>query len=162
MLLLLLAAVDTSAPERDSCSRCVVAFFSCSGFFFLNQPEFPLEFYEISIEQRDSVGSRDSIGGWLHHRRCVAVRSDAWVMVMLLHLGCIQRNEWSPNFRSLIFYIMYHFVRNYKERFGIHVNTQTVVTFFDIGTCTTCLRMHHATCYVSFIPYVDTTTAATV
>jgi len=35
---------------------------------------------------------------------------------------------------------MNHIVRNYKERFGIHVNTQTVVTFLDIGT--TCLRMY--------------------
>ena len=63
----------------------------------------------------------------------------------------------SPNFRSLIFYIMYHFVRNYKDRFGIHVNTQAVVTFLNIGTCTTCLRMYHDTCYVSlsFIPYAD-------
>ena len=49
----------------------------------------------------------------------------------------------SPNvLRSLIFYIMYHLVRNYKERFGIHVNTQTVVTFLDIGTCTTYLRVY--------------------
>ena len=37
----------------------------------------------------------------------------------------------SPNFRSLIFYIMYHLVRNYNEMFGIHVNTQTVVTFIS-------------------------------
>ena len=47
------------------------------------------------------------------------------------------------SYSSLIFYIMmYHTVRNYKERFGIHVNIQTVVTFVDIGTCTTCLRMY--------------------
>ena len=26
--------------------------------------------------------------------------------------------------------------------FGIHVNTQALVTFLDIGTCTTCLRMY--------------------
>ena len=36
---------------------------------------------------------------------------------------------------------MYHFVRHYEDRFGIHVNNQTVVTFLDIGTCTPCLRM---------------------
>ena len=50
----------------------------------------------------------------------------------------------SPNFlRSLIFYItVYDIVRNYKERCCIHVNIQTVVTFLDIGTCTTCLRMY--------------------
>ena len=48
----------------------------------------------------------------------------------------------SPNFRSLIFYIMYHCVRHFKDRFGIHVNTQTVVTFLDIGSCTTCSRIY--------------------
>ena len=64
-------------------------------------------------------------------------------MVMLLHLDCVQRNEWSHRaFRILIFYIVYHFVRHYKDKFGIHVNTQTVVTFPDIGTCTTCLSVH--------------------
>ena len=48
-------------------------------------------------------------------------------MVMLLHLGCIQRNEWSRRtFRSLIFYIMYHFFGHCKDRFGIHVNIRTV------------------------------------
>ena len=26
--------------------------------------------------------------------------------------------------------------------FAIHVNTQTVFTFLDVGTCTTCLRMY--------------------
>ena len=118
-------------------------------------------------QQRGIVRSKDSIGGWLHHlHRSVKVRSDAWVMVQvsrnrlaLLYLYATKRLV-SPNFlRSLIFYVMmYHTVRNYKERFGIRIKIQTVVTFLDIGTCTRCL--HVRTRYVSFIPYVDTTTAA--
>ena len=48
----------------------------------------------------------------------------------------------SPNSRSLIFHFMYHFVWHDKDRFGIHVNIQKVVTFLDIGTCTTCLCMY--------------------
>ena len=99
---------------------------------------------ETSI-QAAALQHRDSIGGWLHHlRRCVAVRSDAWVMVMLLHLSGLYSTKRmvSPNFRSLIFYIMHHLARNYKEMFGIYVNTQTVVTFLDIGKCTTFLRMY--------------------
>ena len=64
-------------------------------------------------------------------------------MVMLLHLDCIQQSERSHStFRILIFDVMYHFVRHYKDKFGILVNTQTVVTFLDIGMCTTCLRMY--------------------
>ena len=58
---------------------------------------------------------------------------------------------------------MYHFVRHYKERFSINVNTQTVVTFLDIGTYVydvfTCVPV---TYQVSFIPYVDTTIVAAV
>ena len=47
--------------------------------------------------------------------------------------------------RSLIF--LHHDVPHgpelvYKERFGIHVKIQTVVTFLHIGTCTTSLRMY--------------------
>ena len=37
---------------------------------------------------------------------------------------------------------MYYLIRNYNEVFGIHVNTQTVVKFLDIGKCTTCVRMY--------------------
>ena len=37
---------------------------------------------------------------------------------------------------------MYHLVQNFKDRFGIHVNTKTVATSLDIGTYTTCLHMH--------------------
>ena len=48
----------------------------------------------------------------------------------------------SSIFRSLTFYIMYHLVRSYKETFGIHVYTQTVLTFLDVSTCTICLRMY--------------------
>ena len=48
----------------------------------------------------------------------------------------------SPNFRRSTFYITYYLIRNYKEMFGIYFETQTVVTFLDIGTCTTCLRMY--------------------
>ena len=54
-----------------------------------------------------------------------------------------ETNGLAELFRSVIFYIMmYHIVHNYKERFSIHVNIQTVVTFLDIGTCTTYLRMY--------------------
>ena len=38
---------------------------------------------------------------------------------------------------------MYEFVRNCKDRFGSHVNTQTVVTSLNISTYTTCLRVYH-------------------
>ena len=49
----------------------------------------------------------------------------------------------SPNFSQLDFFIMYPVVRHYKDRFGIHVNTRTVVTFQILTrTCTTCLRMY--------------------
>ena len=97
-------------------------------------------------QQRYSVGT---VSVWLHHlHRSIAVRSDAWVMVQVSHnrlaLLYSTKRMVSPNFlRSMIFYIMmYHFVRIYREKFGIHVNTQTVVTLLDIGMCTTCLRMY--------------------
>ena len=65
---------------------------------------------------------------------------------MLLHLKCIQRNECSRRtFRSLIFYITYPFVRHYKDIFGIHVNTQTVVTFWILVRVR---RVYVFTCYV--------------
>ena len=71
-------------------------------------------------------------------------------MVMLLHLDCIQRNEWSlRTFRGLIFYIMYPFVRHYKDIFGIHVSTQTVVAFWmlvrvrRVHVCVYLLRTRH-------------------
>ena len=86
-------------------------------------------------QQRDSVGTVPEGGCIISAVRCAAVRSDSWVMVMLVYST---KRMISPNFRSLIFYIMYHFVRNYKDRFDIHVNTQTVLTFLDVGTCTTC------------------------
>ena len=58
---------------------------------------------------------------------------------------------------------MYHFVWHDKDRFGIHVNIQKVVTFLDIGTYVydvfTCVPV---TYQVSFIPYVDTTIVAAV
>ena len=118
--------------------------------FFPNPPKSTLIFYETNIPGTSStLQRRDSFGGWLHHlHRSAAVRSDAWVMVQVsrnrLALLYSTKRMVSPNFlRSLIFYIMmYHIVRSYKERFGIHVNIQTVVTFLDIGTCTTCLRMY--------------------
>ena len=116
--------------------------------FFPNQPEPTLKFYETSI-QAAALQRRDSIGGWLHHLHgSISVRSEAWVMVQLsrnrLALLYSTKRMVSPNFlRSLIFYMMMdQIVRNYKERFGIHVKIQTVVTFLDIGTCTTCLRMY--------------------
>ena len=116
--------------------------------FFPNQPEPTLKFCETSI-QAAALLRRDSTGGWLHHlHRSVAVRSDAWLMVQVsrnrLALLYSTKRMVSPNFlRSLIFYfMMYHIVRNYKERFGIHVSIQTAVTFLDIDTCTTCLRIY--------------------
>ena len=100
-------------------------------FFQINQNQ-PWKLYETSIKAAASQ-RRDSIGGWLRHLlRCVAVRSDAWVMVVL-HLDCIKRIV-SPNFRSLVFYIICNVDRHYKDRFGIHVNTQTVVTFLHNET----------------------------
>ena len=107
-LRLLAAIVRLHRTGTRACSRCVVVpdmvtayfvpvFFSfSSGIFLPNQPESTLEFHETSIKAAAAWQRRDSIGGWLHHlRRSLAVRSDAWVMVMLLHLDCIQRNKWS-------------------------------------------------------------------
>ena len=114
-VLLVLAAAcccSTFPPDRDSsviawCRRlppnmvtpnfAPVFFCFSSGIHSPYQPEPTLEFYATSIQVVTTWQRRDIIGGWLHHlRRSVAVRSDASVMVMLLHLGCIQRNEWSP------------------------------------------------------------------
>ena len=102
------------APDRDS--RVLVALYRClppnmvtahfapvfffyfvqSGTFFSKSTRSTVEFYETCIQAAASLQRRDNIGGWLHRlRRSVAVRSDAWVVVMLLHLECVQRNEWS-------------------------------------------------------------------
>ena len=109
-LRLLAAVVRLHRTGTHACPRCVVVYtrtwsrrilcryclVCVPGIFFPNQPESTLEFYETSIKAAAARQGRDSIAWWLHHlRRSIAVRSDAWVMVMLLHLDCIQRNEWS-------------------------------------------------------------------
>ena len=111
-VLLLLAAAcccNTFAPDRDSrvlaLCRCLppdmvtacfapVFFSFCSGVLFQINQNQPCNFMKQAYKQQQ----RDTIGCWLHHLyRSVAVRSDAWVMVMMLHLDCcIQRNQWSP------------------------------------------------------------------
>ena len=45
---------------------------------------------------------------------------------------------------------MYHSVRIYKDKCGVHVSTQTVAIFLDYGTCT---RVYVCTCYVPGIIY---------
>ena len=104
-LRLLAAVVRSHRTGTCACSRCAVVYpwtwsrlflhrYFCSGIFFSKSTQ-TLDFFSTSIQTAAAWQRRDSIRGWLHHRRSVAVRSDAWVMVKLLHLGCIQRNEWS-------------------------------------------------------------------
>ena len=56
-----------------------------------------------------------------------------WVMAILLHQVCMQRNDQSRRtfvkVSQLGFLSCYHSVLNHKERFCIHVNDQTIVTF---------------------------------
>ena len=84
-------------------------------------------------------------------------------------MAVFNRHDWepptvttSPYFRSWIFFIMHHFVPEYNEPFGIHVNTQTVFMFPYILDAYDVFHMW----YVSYILYschaYDTTTAATV
>ena len=129
-----------------------VFFIFCWGIFFPNQPESTLEFYERSIKVAAAAWQRgDSVGGWLHHRRSVAVRSDAWVMVMLLHLDCVQRNEWSRRtFRSLIFYIMCHFDRHYKENLIFKSAPKWLLHFLVFVRVQ---RVYVCTCYVPGITH---------
>ena len=79
---------------------------------------------------------RDGIGGRLHHiYHSTAALSDWWVMVILLHQVCMQRNnEYLRTFVAWIF-IMYHSVRSCNDRFCIHVNSQTTLTFPDRWVC---------------------------
>ena len=84
-------------------------------------------------------------------------------MVMLLHLDCIRRNEWSRRtFRSLILHIMYYFVRHYQDRFGIHgqhPNGCYVSGYWYVRDVFTYAPVAHQ---VSFILYADATIAVAV
>ena len=58
-------------------------------------------------------------------------------------------------YNSFILYITYHLVWNYKKSFGIHVNTQTVVTFLDIDTYVYGVFTYVPVTYHSYPTYIQ-------
>ena len=128
-------------------------------YFFPNQPQPTLELYESSIKAAAVWQRRDSIRGWLHHlRRSVAVRSDAWIMVMLPHLDCIQRNEFSRRAFVARYFTSCTTLSGIIKTGSVFMPTPKRLLHF--WTLVRERRVYVCTCYVSFILYVDTTTAA--